>query len=400
MIEAEHRHHDGHGIWMEISASLVRDPDGNPTGFAGVTRDISDRKRAEAERAALEAQNRQLRKAESLGRMAGAIAHHFNNDLQAVIGNLELAVDQVPKSMASIQSIKDALTAAQKAAGVSRQMLTYLGQTPGKREALDLCEVCRQALPMLQADIPRNVAIETDLPSEGPAVHANQNQMEQVLTHLMANAWEAMTERGGTIGFAVKTVSGKDIPAARRYPVDWHPEPGVVYACIEVRDEGPGISEKDMEKLFDPFFSTKFTGRGLGLAVVLGIVRAHGGCITVEGPVGTRKREDGGRRSEDGGQRSEDGRRKGEDSVERRVNAEPLVRCLINFVLNSGNLTAPQMVGSMKSQYSNPKSQIPLKSGSSTISKFQSRAIAGSKFETTRAKDWRHTLDMDPGKIN
>jgi len=272
--------------------------------FCVIFEDITEQRRIETERAALEAQNRQLQKAKSLGRMAGAIAHHFNNHLQAVIGNLQLAIGQTPKGTESLESMRDALTAAQKAAGLSGQMLTYLGQTPAKREALELSDMCRQSLPMLREGLPRNVVLETDLPEEGPAVHANPNQMEQVLTNLMANAWEAMWERGGVILLAVKTVTPGDIPSVHRFPLDWQPEQSD-YACLEVTDEGPGIAEQDLEKLFDPFFSTKFTGRGLGLPMVLGIVRAHGGCVTVESRLGDRRTDDRGRRAERGGLKSE-----------------------------------------------------------------------------------------------
>ena len=122
----------------------------------------------------------------------------------------------------------------------------------------------------------------TDLPSPGPAISANANQIQQVLTNLVTNAWEAGVEGRGVVRVTVKTVSPADIPASHRFPIDWRPHETVSYACMEVVDEGSGIAAKNIEKLFDPFFSSKFTGRGLGLSVVLGIVRAHGGAVTVE----------------------------------------------------------------------------------------------------------------------
>jgi len=281
ILELEEYKSDGSTIWVESSMSFLRDEHNNAVGILGVSRDITDRKRAEAERDALEARTLQLQKAESLGRMAGAIAHHFNNQLQGVIGYLELAMGDLPKGAGPIGSIKEAMRAANRAAGVSRQMLTYLGQTPGKQRPMDLSETCRLALPMLRAGMPANMVLKTDLPPLGPVVHANANQVQQILANLITNAWEAMSEEGGTIYLNAKTVLRTDIPLRRRFPVDWHPE-CEAYACMEVRDDGPGIFDQEMEKVFDPFFSTKFTGRGLGLSIALGIVRAHGGCITVE----------------------------------------------------------------------------------------------------------------------
>ena len=142
-------------------------------------RDITDRKRAEAEKAKLEAQNRQLQKAESLGRMAGAIAHHFNNQLQVVMGNLEMAMDGLPLGVNPIESLVSAMQAARKAAEVSALMLTYLGQTPGKHEPMDLSEACRQSLPLLQAAAPKGTVLKADFPSIGPVIRANAGQISR-----------------------------------------------------------------------------------------------------------------------------------------------------------------------------------------------------------------------------
>ena len=218
--------------------------------------------------------------------MAGAIAHHFNNQLQGVMGYLELAMGDLPEDGRAMTSVRRAAEMANRAADVSRQMLTYLGQTPGRRERLDLSEVYRQVIPMLRAGMPKRVVLKTDLPSSGPMVDANANQMEQVLINLVTNAWEAMPTSGGTIRLSVKTVPGVDILTGRRFPVDWQMG-GDPWTCIEVRDDGSGVSQGDLEKVFDPFFSTKFTGRGLGLSIALGIVTAHGGGITVESPCRT-----------------------------------------------------------------------------------------------------------------
>jgi PAS domain S-box-containing protein len=249
--------------------------------------DMIMRKRAEEEKEKIEVQNRQLQKAESLGRMAGAIAHHFNNQLGAVMGNLELAMMHLPEGAQPRKNLAAAMEASHRAAEVSDLMLTYLGQKSGKKELLDLSDACRMSLPLLRAAMPEHIALEADLPLSGLWISADADQIHQVLTNLVTNAWEAVGCAMGVVHLRVKKVFSADIPATRHFPIDWQPQDNA-YACIEVADEGCGIADKDIEKLFDPFFSSKFTGRGLGLPVVLGVLRAHGGAITVESEPGRR----------------------------------------------------------------------------------------------------------------
>ncbi len=254
---------------------------GGKTLVAGYIIDITERKQLEAQQKKLESQNRQLQKSESLGRMAAAIAHHFNNQLQAVMMNLEVAINDLPKDVGLVENLTEAKQSARRAADVSTQMLTYLGQTAAKHEPLYLSETCQGHLPMLRTVMPQSVVLKTDLPSPGPVINANAHQIQQILTSLLTNAWEAMGEDRGVIRLTIKTVPSADIPANNRFPIDSNPQ-GTDHACLEVADTGCGIKEQDIERIFDPFFTTKFTGRGLGLAVVLGIVRAHGGVVTVE----------------------------------------------------------------------------------------------------------------------
>jgi two-component system cell cycle sensor histidine kinase/response regulator CckA len=263
---------------VHVTAQVI-DILGHPV-YHCIWRDITERKRAEAEKARLEAQNRQLQKSESLGRMAGAIAHHFNNQLQTVMGNLELALEELPRGAVVARDLNLALLAAHKAAEVSGLMLTYLGQTPAKREPLDLARVCRESLPMLQAVLPKDVILDADLSSSSAVIRANANQMRQVLTNLLTNAWEALGEGQGTVRLTVTTATPTDGSKVHRFPLSWQPQEEA-YACLEVADTGCGIADEDIDRLFDPFFSSRFIGRGMGLSVVLGIVRAHGGAITV-----------------------------------------------------------------------------------------------------------------------
>ena len=245
-----------------------------------VIRDITEHRRMEAEKRELETKNRQLQKAESLGRMAGAIAHHFNNQLQSVMGNLELMHEPTEKTNPAI-CLTRARQAAERAAEVSRLMLVYLGQTSPEMAPCLLSELCQSALPMLRAGLPVTARLEAECPSPGPVILADASQIQQLLTNLVTNAWEALGASGGTTRLTLTACRAETIPTAHRFPVGWQPrEPK--YACLEVRDTGCGIAKENLETLFDPFYSTKFTGRGLGLPVVLGIVQAHGGGIAVE----------------------------------------------------------------------------------------------------------------------
>jgi PAS domain S-box-containing protein len=278
----------GRFLFLDVNKAPFRDEHGNMIGTVGCGRDVTREKQLEAEHRQMEAEkmefevrNRQLQKVESLGLMAGAIAHHFNNQLHVVMGNLEVTMDDAPRDSVILETLTDALKAARKAAEVSGLMLTYLGQTPRKHEPIDLSKVCRQSLSLLQAVIPHKVTLVPEIPSPGPTIRANAGQIQQVLTNLVTNAWEAVSENNGTIRLTVKTVSLKDIPALKRFPIDWQLKESV-YACLKVADTGSGITNTDIDKLFDPFFTTKFTGRGLGLSVVIGIVQAHGGGVTVE----------------------------------------------------------------------------------------------------------------------
>jgi PAS domain S-box-containing protein len=271
--------------WVSTTKVPLRDAAGNVVGTFGISRDITERKRAEEEKAELEARNRQLQKAESLSRMAGAIAHHFNNQLQAVLLNLEMAKDDLLHDAGPADRVIEAMMAANRAAEMSMLMLTYLGQTYGVRESLDLSDACGRWLSLLGVAVPKHVVLKTDLASPGPAIRANADQMRQVLTHLVTNAWEAGGAGRGEIQVAVTAVTSAAVPTEHRVPPDWQPLDSA-YACLEVVDHGCGIAEADIERIFDPFFSSKFTGRGLGLSVVLGIVRAHGGAVTVESAPG------------------------------------------------------------------------------------------------------------------
>ena len=276
---------DGNFIWTNLAAGCVRQTDGKVDYFTAVLEDITEQKHLEAEKARLEVRNRQLQKAESLGRMAGSVSHHFNNKLSVVMGYLEMVIGDLPPGDPHAVKLARAMQAAQKASEVSGNLLAYLGQIRNKIESFDLSEICTVSLPDLLDEIPKNVALETDLPSPGPYISADAKQIQKILTSLVINASEAIGEETGTVRLSVKIVSTADIPESCRHPIGWQ-SGEQHYACLEVTDSGCGIQGKDMDKLFDPFFSTKFTGRGLGLSIVLGIAKTHEAVITVENRIG------------------------------------------------------------------------------------------------------------------
>jgi PAS domain S-box-containing protein len=285
-VEFRMKSKSGPWRWVAIRGRVVRlDAGGRALRMVGTLSDITERKQAETIIKNLAAQNQQLQKDESLGRMAGAIAHRLNNQLHVVMGNLELGMDDLPRAAEPFTTLNIAMQAARQAAEVSQSMLTYLGQTPGKPVLVDLSMICRQSLPLLSSLLPKDVEVKLDLPDPGPAISADASQIQQVLTHLLTNAGESYGDTGGMIQLSIKTLSAGEIAAESRVPIGWQPQ-APAYACMEVADAGCGIASKDMNRIFDPFFTTKFTGRGMGLAIVLGIVKTHGGGLTVESKPG------------------------------------------------------------------------------------------------------------------
>jgi PAS domain S-box-containing protein len=278
VLDLRVRRQDGTQFWARFEATTAQGADAATEVCRMVVSDISDQKRIEEERLRFEQELQQAQKAESLARMAGAIAHHFNNQLAVVMSNLELSMGEPALSR---DCLANAMLATRKAADVSGLLLTYLGQSHGNHAPLDLSEACGRSLPMLQAAMPARVRLETDLPAPGPTVNGNTNQLQLMVFNLVTNAWEAVGNLESTIQLKVRTVTASDIPTSNRLPVGWKPR-DQPYACVEVIDAGCGIENEEIEKIFDPFFTSKFTGRGLGLPVVLGIVHAHSGGLVVE----------------------------------------------------------------------------------------------------------------------
>ncbi len=284
-VEKRYFKRGGEIVWALLNMSLVHDPLGAPLHFIAYIQDITGLKQAEDARIALERSLQSVQKTESLNRMAGAIAHHFNNQLQAVIGFLELTLADLPPDLAMYDNIHGALFASQRATEVSRLLLSYLGQVSGIQETIDLTDTCRNIVPVLEQTLPPSTTVEAHLPAERVAIQANPPLLQQILINLVTNSAESYGKYSGHIQIKLKRLSPAEIPATPRFPLSWQPQ-AEHYACLEVSDCGCGIPEADLERIFEPFFSDKFAGRGMGLSVVLGIVRAHQGCITVSSRVG------------------------------------------------------------------------------------------------------------------
>ena len=277
--EIEMQQVDGTPFVGRIVSNPATGPEGEVVSRV-VVNDVTERREEEARRLKLEQRLQQAEKADSLGRMAGATSHHFNNLLAVMIGNLELVLSEIPSGAEPDERLSDALSAARSAAQVSTTLLGYLGQADEEQAPQNLSEIIRQSLPILRAATPSGVELESDLPSPGPTVSVSVGQIRQVLENLVTNAWEATRPEKGTIRVAVREVPRDEIPTTDRFPQGWSPTTER-YAVLSVTDRGSGIDRRYVEQIFDPFFSGKEYGRGLGLSVALGAVKAHDGVIAV-----------------------------------------------------------------------------------------------------------------------
>lgn len=263
-----------------VFKATIMDKDDRVHGLIGVISDITERKQAEAERLQLEQQLQQAQKAESLSTMAGAIAHNFNNILAAVIGNLEIAVDEAPQGSELHECIGEALKSSLRAVKLTQIMLTYLGCTDGKKSPVDVPGAINEALAVVGPSIPTNIHLNTDIPSHGPTVIADREHFVQILTSVLFNAVEAIGKQEGEIILIIDTLPQTIIQDEMFFPPGWQPN-RKSYLCITIADTGPGIDPAHIVKIFDPFFSTRFLGRGLGLSMAAGLIRSMDGGISV-----------------------------------------------------------------------------------------------------------------------
>ncbi|MGD0091049.1 MAG: PAS domain S-box protein [Planctomycetota bacterium] len=247
--------------------------------FTVVLRDITERQKAEEERRQLEGRALHAQKLESLGVLAGGIAHDFNNILQAILGNTELAAYQLASSSPARPYLQNMESACRRAAGLCQQMLAYSGKGRFVVEALGLNDVVRDMTHILEVAISKKAVLKYNLADNLPAIEADANQVRQVFMNLITNASEALGEANGVIAVTTGALEVEQAYLAETYVAENLPAGLYVYA--EVADSGCGMKPEVKQRMFEPFFTTKFTGRGLGMAAVLGIMRGHRGAIKV-----------------------------------------------------------------------------------------------------------------------
>lgn len=266
------RRNTGEVRWVHEKCEHLRDASGAVVRSVGMVQDITERKRAEE-------QLRQAQKLESIGLLAGGIAHDFNNLLVGVIGNASLAGDMLPYESPAAEVLRRIVKSGEQAAHLTRQMLAYAGKGRFILEPVDLSGIIRETSMLIQGSISKKIALRLDLAAGAPRVESDPSQMQQVFMNLALNAAEAI---GGAAGI-ISVSTGEAVVDAAYIAEElhgWSVTPGR-YVYLEVGDTGCGMDQATAEKIFDPFFTTKFQGRGLGLAAVSGIVRAHKGAIQV-----------------------------------------------------------------------------------------------------------------------
>lgn len=270
---------DGNVRFLQTTKIPFTRADSTLPSVLGVAVDITELKQAEVERRKLDEQMRQAQKLESLGVLAGGIAHDFNNLLVGMLGNAALALQKLPEDSPSRCFIEGVETSAERAAELSNQMLAYSGRGKFVVEPIDLGVLIEEMLDLLRASVTKKATLELDLRPDLPAIEADITEVRQVVMNLLTNAAEALGDGEGVISVSTRALEVDRFHLARTYLEEGLPEGP--YVVLEVSDTGCGMSEETRSKIFDPFFTTKFSGRGLGLAAVLGIVRGHRGALEV-----------------------------------------------------------------------------------------------------------------------
>jgi PAS domain S-box-containing protein len=274
-----YRCRDGSYRWIEWQAAPYQG-----RLIYAAARDITERRNAEEERARLDAQLQQSQKLESLGILAGGIAHDFNNLLAGIMGNAEIILSDLPEDASLRPMAGMVLEIAQRAAGLCTQMLAYSGRGMVTFEPLDLNHAVMEIGHILEASVSKKAEVLHDLAANLPAMEGDPTQIRQVVMNLVINAAESLEDKAGELRVSTGLMRC-DREFLRRLHTGQDLRPGE-YVYLEVQDTGHGMDEATQARIFDPFYSTKFTGRGLGLAAVLGIVRNHRGALRVESEPG------------------------------------------------------------------------------------------------------------------
>ncbi len=257
---------DAEPAWLSVRGRFELADDGTRKRAVGVLANITLAKRAALQREAFEKKLQESQRLESLGLLAGGVAHDFNNLLAGILGNAELALETLGDGAPAARLIEDLRDAALRAADLTRQILAFTGRRPIAYEAIDLGAIAEEIPRLVAPALLASGQLRVETPP-GMIVEGDATQLRQVVMNLITNARDALPPEGGAIDVRVFADAGNVV-------------------CLEVRDTGRGMTAETRARIFDPFFTTKETGRGLGLAVVHGVVRAHGGEVTVESELG------------------------------------------------------------------------------------------------------------------
>lgn len=277
--EIEHRRRGGETFPTWMTATFLQDSEGSSSGIVFIARDIAERKRTEQERLRLEGRVKQAEKLESLGSLAGGIAHDYNNILTGVLGNASLLLQELPTETMLRDRVRQIEISAERAAELTDQLLAYAGEEQNVTRVFSLNDLIREQKAAFEAAMPSNAKLELHLKRELPPVDADPAQITQAILNLLTNAGDSLLDEDGVVMLRTSVINAK-----RSYFDGALLDEGQAegrYVFFEVSDSGCGMDEATQKKMFDPFFSTKATGRGLGLAAVLGIARAHSGVIKV-----------------------------------------------------------------------------------------------------------------------
>jgi len=268
---------DGTEYPIADSGAPIRDKEGHIIGVVLVFRDVTEKLK-------LDAQLTRAQKMEAVGTLTGGIAHDFNNILGIIIGNTELALDDVPEWNPAHYNLEEIKNASLRAKDVVRQLLSFIRKTEVKRQPLNIIPVIKDSLKFLRSTITANIDIRQNIQDTDDTVVADPIQIHQIMINLCTNAFHAVDEAGGILDIGIQNVVLDEDSA---YLIDPELKQGN-YVKMTVSDTGSGIAPEIVERIFDPYFTTKEVGKGsgLGLSVVYGIVKFHGGSITVESELG------------------------------------------------------------------------------------------------------------------
>ncbi|MFZ2633309.1 MAG: response regulator [Desulfosalsimonadaceae bacterium] len=278
-VESRFRKKNGDVFSGLISASII-DLNGSPHVLT-ITRDLTERKQAEEEKASLEAQLQQAQKMEAIGTLAGGIAHDFNNILTAILGYTELVISDLPQGSDTRGNLEEVFKASLRAIDLVKQILVFSRQSETQLFPIRIHLIIKEALKLLRSSLPSTIEINQNIRALG-TVLADLTQIHQIMMNLCTNASHAMSENGGELSVSLIQV---DVPNDKSGPMDLPPGP---YLKLTVSDTGCGMTPDVQNRIFEPYYTTKGIdkGTGLGLAVVHGIVQNHGGRITVESEPG------------------------------------------------------------------------------------------------------------------